>query len=55
MLEESTSVYGVGYVNLPKVSLTLLTPKGVRILELITALSGFPYLGLTRLCLNRTY
>jgi len=30
-------------------------PKGVRILELITALSGFPYLGLTRLCLNRTY
>jgi len=30
-------------------------PKGVRILELITALSGFPYLGLTRLGLNRTY
>jgi hypothetical protein len=35
--------------------LTTLRPRRAKILELITALWGCPYLGLTRLCLVRAY
>ena len=35
--------------------LTALRPRSAEILELITALLGRPYSGLTRLCLVRAY
>jgi hypothetical protein len=35
--------------------LTSPRPKSAGILELITALLGYPYSGLTRLCLVRAY
>ena len=58
MIENATFAIVSSHNNLCQPSLKFFDtpgPKGVRILELITALSGFPYLGLTRLCLNRTY